>query len=394
MSRKPEHPNRVIYLDYHASSPVDPRVMAAMAPYFTEFFGNPHATEHSEGWRAHEAIDAAARKIATALGTDPDEIIFTSGATESNNLAILGIARRAPLPRQRILVSSIEHKCVLAAARMAASFGLTVELIPVDRDGFIDLDDLRERLRPDVLLVSVMAVNNEIGTIQPIREIARHAHAVGALMHTDASQALAAGPLNVALWDVDLLSLSAHKIYGPKGIGLLVIRRDIQDSIEPLMYGGEQQQGLRSGTLPVPLCVGLAEAVALMTGEGAGRELQRLRSLRDALIAKLHQVDERIQVNGPESNARHSGNANLRFPGLDARDLLAALQPCVAASTGSACISGIEESSHVLRAIGLSSIEADSSVRFCVGRFTVEEDIDEAVSLIRSALQRLKAQGS
>lgn len=384
----PKHLDRIIYLDNQASTPIDPRVMAAMAPFFLEHFGNPHSVDHLAGWRAHEAVDIAATKIASVLDGDSDEIIFTSGATEANNLAILGMARRAPPSRQRILVSSIEHKCVLAAARMAASCGLTVELLPVDCHGLVNLDDLQRRLRPDVLLVSVMAVNNEIGTIQPIDEIARLAHTVGAYMHTDAVHAFAAG-LDLGSWDVDLMSLSGHKIYGPKGIGALFIRREIQRNVEPLMYGGGQQNGLRSGTLPVPLCAGFAAAVSLMNSEGAEEERQRLRTLRDALTTKLRHVDERIQLNGPTGNARHPGNANLRFPGFDAQDILTVLQPRVAASTGSACTSGEVRASHVLEAIGLTTEEAESSVRFSMGRFTTDDEIDEAVALIAEVLQTL-----
>jgi len=381
--------DRVIYLDYHASTPVDPRVTASMAPHLSDNFGNPHAADHIAGWRAYKAVETAAQKIASALGIDSDEVIFTSGATESNNLAILGIARRAPQSRRRILVSAIEHKSVLAAAHATTSLGFSVEQIPVDRNGLVGLEDLQHRLRSDVLLVSVMAVNNEIGTIQSIGEIVRCAHAVGAYVHTDAAQALAAGPLDPGSWDVDLMSLSGHKIYGPKGIGLLVIQREVQGKLEPLTYGGGQQNGIRPGTLPVPLCVGLAEAVGLTRGEAAEEEQKRLRALRDGLVCKLQRVDGRISLNGPPLTTRHPGNANLRFTGLDGRDLLGRLQPYVAASTGSACTSGIPEPSHVLRAIGLSSIEADSSIRFSVGRFTADADIDEAVALIAKVIQEL-----
>lgn len=392
MTHRLEVPERLIYLDHNSSTPLDPRVAASMAPFLTEHFGNPHAADHVAGWRAYEAVETAALTIATVLGADSDEILFTSGATESNNLAILGLARRASPARQRILVSAIEHKCVLAAAQAAAALGLSVEVLPVDRQGFVDLDDLQRRLQSDVLLVSVMAVNNEIGTIQPIREIADLAHTFGAYVHTDAAQALAAGPGLLASWDVDLLSLSGHKIYGPKGIGALFIRREVQKHIEPLMYGGGQQNSLRPGTLPVPLCVGLAEAVNLMDGEDAVEELQKLRVLRDALVDRLMNVDGRILLNGPSAaSARHPGNANLRFPGFEAQDLLALLQPRIAASTGSACTSGMVTPSHVLHAIGLSGAEADSCVRFCVGRFTVEADIDETVLLIAEALDKLSA---
>jgi len=379
----------VIYLDYHASTPLDPRVAAAMAPFFTEQFGNPHAVDHAAGWRANEGVERAARSIAASLRADPDEIIFTSGATEANNLAILGLAHRATPARRRILVSTIEHKCVLEAARICAARGAKLELLPVSREGLVSLDDLKRRLGPDLLLVSVMLVNNEIGTIQPIGEIADLAHTAGAYVHTDAAQALATAPLDLSSADVDLLSLSGHKIYGPKGIGALFARRSIQGHLEPLMYGGGQQNGLRPGTVPVPLCVGLAEAVALMNGEDALEERQRLARLRDDLVAKLQRVDERILLNGPSTDTRHPGNASLRFP-VEARGLLAALQPQVAASAGAACISGIEAPSYVLQAIGLSVEQAESSVRLSVGRFTLDREIDEAVALFAEALERLR----
>lgn len=361
-----------------------------MAPYFSQHFANPHAADHSEGWLAHAAVEEASSEIASAIGADSDEIVFTSGATEANNLAILGLARRAPESRRRILVSAIEHKCVLSSARAAAAVGLTVELLPVDRQGLIDIDNLKRRLSDDVLLVSVMAVNNEVGVIQDIAGISVLARGVGALVHTDAVQAMAVGPIDVNSWDVDTLSLSAHKIYGPKGIGALFIRRDVQSKVEPLIYGGGQQNGIRSGTLPVPLCVGFSEAARLMIDNSAQTERVCLMALRDKFVEGLQSRDMSVQLNGPVGGLRHPGNANLRFPGLDARDLIAALQPRVAASTGSACSTGIPEPSHVLRAIGLSGSEAESSVRFSLGRFTSDSDVSQAVELIVEAVQTLR----
>lgn len=361
-----------------------------MARYFSEHFANPHAADHSEGWLANAAVEEAASKLASAIGADRDEIVFTSGATEANNLAILGLARRASPSRRRILVSAIEHKCVLSSARAAEAMGLTVELLPVDSQGLIDCDYLKSRLSDDVLLVSVMAVNNEVGTIQDVASISTLARRVGALVHTDAVQAMAAGPIDVNAWAVDTLSLSAHKIYGPKGVGALYIRRDVQSKVEPLIYGGGQQNGIRSGTLPVPLCVGFSEAAGLMVGNNAEAERVCLIALRDKFVDNLRTRDKSIQLNGPAGVLRHPGNANLRFPGLDARDLIAALQPRVAASTGSACSTGIPEPSHVLRAIGLTGSEAESSVRFSLGRFTSDSDISQAVDLIVEAVQNLR----
>jgi cysteine desulfurase len=376
-------------MDYQASTPVDPRVSSAMVPYLYEHPGNPHASDHSFGWEANAAVENAVGQIAVGIGADPDEVIFTSGATEANNLAILGAVARASSQRRRILVSSVEHKCVLAAAQVSSNrFGFAVEQLPVDVEGTVCLDQLRERLRDDVFLVSVMAVNNEIGTIQPIAEVSAMCHEVGALLHVDAVQALASGPLDVHQLEVELLSLSAHKIYGPKGIGALYIRRDAQRYIEPLIYGGGQQSGLRAGTLPVPLCVGFGEAVALMTDASATDEHLRIRDLRNRFLTGVRAIGKDIEVNGPTGLARHPGNANLRFPGVDAHGLLMALQPQLAAATGSACTSGVPEPSHVLRAIGLSIPQAMSSVRFGVGRFTTDGEIDQALAILRDMIPK------
>jgi len=380
----------VIYLDNHASTPLDPRVLAAMTPFFAQHFANPHASDHAEGWRAHDATEGAAAKLAKATGCDADEIVFTSGATEANNLAILGLARRASPSRRRILVSSVEHKCVLASARATRSLGFTVEVVPVDNQGFVDTEVLQRRLADDVLVVSVMAVNNEVGTIQDVATVSGLARKVGAHVHTDAVQAMASGPIDVNSWDVDTLSLSAHKIYGPKGVGALFIRRDVQQSIEPLIYGGGQQDGIRSGTLPVPLCVGFAEAAIMMTDEGAHSERVRLAALRDKFVDGLQRGSESVRLNGPNGDRRHPGNANLRFTGLDARDLIAAMQPQVAASTGAACSTGIPEPSHVLRAIGLTGPEAESSIRFSLGRFTSDSQVAQAVEIILGAVRLLR----
>ncbi len=380
-----------IYLDYQASTPVDPRVTAAMAPYFFDHPGNPHASDHAVGWNAHRAIQVAADRIASAIGADADEIIFTSGATEANNLAILGTALRAPKNRRRIIISSIEHLCVIAAAHAAATrLGFVIDTIPVDSEGIVRLDALKKLLADDVLLVSVMAVNNEIGTIEPVSKIAAMSHEVGALFHTDAVQALTTNPLDISDLGVDLLSLSAHKLYGPKGIGALYIRREIQRQIEPLIYGGGQQNGLRSGTLPVPLCVGFAEAVKLLSSENAAEERMTVARLRDGFIAALSSAGLVFDINGPSGILRHVGNANIRFDNCDAHQLLQSLQPKVAASTGSACTSGTPEPSHVLRAIGLSVDQANQSIRFSFGRFSNEDDVVIAAQLIATQVRAMR----
>jgi cysteine desulfurase len=340
-------------------------------------------------------VDEAAAKIAALIGADADEIVFTSGATESNNLAVLGLGRReAGGKRRRILVSAIEHKCVLAASRaLGEQCGYQIELLPVDCVGRVDSTALEEMLTEDVLLVSVMAVNNEIGTIQDIRNIASAAHKYGALFHCDAAQASCAIDLHDAGLFCDFLSLSAHKMYGPKGIGALFIRRAIQSQVEPLIYGGGQQRGLRAGTVPVPLCVGMSAAAEILSGDTAREERELIRSRRDRFAHGLKKLPWPVDLNGPEGAQRHPGNASVRFPGFSAHDILGALQPRIAASTGSACSSGIPEPSHVLRAIGLSEDEAESSIRFSIGRGTTDTDIDEAVDVIAETLSRVSGAG-
>jgi cysteine desulfurase len=381
-----------IYLDYQATTPVDSRVFAAMSPYFGEAFGNPHSADHAMGWESARAVDDSAAAVAALLGVDADEIVFTSGATEANNLALLGLGRRAAdSKRRRILCSAVEHKSVLAAARaLRDSLGFELDLVPVDCDGRVILDELRARLRDDVLLVSVMLVNNEIGTIQDIAAIAQAVDSAGAVLHCDAAQAPCAIDLRPAAQHVDLMSLSAHKMHGPKGIGALFARRELQDHIEPLIYGGGQQRNLRSGTTPTPLCVGMAAAARLLSGEAAINERVAISGLRDRFLDGLKRLEFATTVNGP-TESRHPGNANVRFDGFSAQDILGTLQPFVAASTGSACTSGIPEPSHVLRAIGLSEEEASSSIRFAVGRGTTEADVDEAVDHVAKALRSLAA---
>jgi len=381
---------KTIYLDHHATTPIDGRVMEAMAPYLQEGFGNPHSVDHAMGWAAAKAVERSATKVGLLIGADPDEIIFTSGATEANNLALLGVGRGAlGRGRRRILCSAIEHKSVLAAGAALRKFwGYEVELIPVDKDGHVLFPALCDLLRDDVLLVSIMLVNNEIGVIQDIAKISDAVTSVGAMLHCDAAQAPCAVALRSMGRHVDLLSLSAHKMYGPKGIGALFVRRALRNRIEPMIYGGGQQYNLRSGTVPTALCVGMAEAVALIDGQDGERERDAVRLLCERLIDGMKRLPWRITVNGPVTG-RHPGNANVCFEGFVAEDILGVLQPRLAASTGSACASGIPEPSHVLRAIGLSEEEARGSVRFGVGRNTSESDIDETVSLVRQALTKL-----
>ena len=381
--------NEIVYLDYQASTPVDPAVIAAMEPFFRLNVGNPHSVDHAAGWAAQQAIDTATAAIAKLIGADADEIVFTSGATEANNLAMLGFAARAPKNRRRMLVSAIEHKCVLAAARAAASrYGLKLETIPVTQDGVIDIDALTALIDDDVLCIAAMAVNNEVGTIQPINEVGRLCAEKGVIFHCDAVQAPLAMPLDVYALNVGSLSLSAHKVYGPKGIGIAFLRRDLQSQIEPLIYGGGQQRNLRSGTLPTPLCVGFGAAVSLLQQNNWTAEFERVRALRDKLESNLSALGAFVKGNAANS-MRHPGNLNIRFDGYAAEDILAAVQPNLAASTGSACTTGTPEPSHVLSAMGLSANQANSSIRFSLGRFNIDEDVEVATKLVRKALSQI-----
>ena len=383
-----------IYADYQATTPVDPRVLDWMMPYWGESFGNPHSSDHIVGWRAAEAVRESQESVAALIGADPDEIVFTSGATEANNLALFGLARRATDGRARILVSAIEHKCVLAAARaLEAREGFVVETIPVDVQGFVDLEALQGMLNETVLVVSIMAVNNEVGTIQDVAHISSLLRERGILFHCDAAQAPCAMDMSGFAGHADLISLSGHKAYGPQGIGALYIRREVQPWIEPIIHGGGQQDGLRSGTVPVPLCVGMAAAMDVLRAEGA-EERKRIARQRNTFVSLVASRSGSVVVNGPAGSARHPGNANLRFEGVSAQDVLGTLQPRLAASTGAACTSNIPEPSHVLRAMGLSSEQTESSIRFSFGRYTTDDQVQEAAVLVAEAVDSLVCHGT
>ncbi|MYC31175.1 MAG: cysteine desulfurase [Chloroflexi bacterium] len=381
--------NAPIYADYQATTPVDPRVLNQMLPFWGGSFGNPHSNDHVVGWRAAEAVRESQISVSRLIGADTDEIVFTSGATEANNLALFGLARGASPSRRRILVSAIEHKCVLAAVgALEEREGFNVEVVPVDSEGFIDLSALEDKLDDSVLLASIMAVNNEVGTIQDLPEIAGLLARHGVVFHCDAAQAPCAMDTAHLAECADLISLSGHKIYGPQGIGALYIRRELHSSIEPMIYGGGQQNGLRSGTVPVPLCVGMAAAAEIIRVEGADERLQ-IACQRDLFMGLLLDSGFQVAVNGPTGGRRHPGNANLRFGGFAAQEILGSVQPRLAASSGAACASGIPEPSHVLRALGLGEREADSSVRFSFGRFSTNRDVREAATLVVNALESL-----
>ena len=386
--------SETIYLDHQATTPVDQQVLDRMLPYFRESFGNPHSADHTLGWNGSLAVEQAAAQVAALIGADSDEIIFTSGATEANNMALLGLARRVHLAsgRRRLILSEIEHKCVLASGRVISDqLGFPVDHLPVDREGRVLLEALEHALDDNVLAVSIMAVNNEVGTIQDIQKISELVRNVGAIFHCDAAQAPISMDLREIAEHVDMLSLSAHKMYGPKGIGALYIRRELQDRLEPLIYGGGQQTGLRSGTVPTALCVGIGAAAELLSGDAARQKRVFLRQRRDRFLEQLAGLPWSIRLNGPTGESRHPANANICFEGFCAQDILQVLQPHLAASTGSACTSGIPEPSHVLKAIGLSPEDAEASIRFSLGFDTTDADIDDAVNLIDNALGKLSS---
>ena len=378
-----------IYLDHHATTPVDPRVLEAMLPYFREDFGNAASRSHVFGWRAEAAVELARETIAGALGArDPTEIVFTSGATESINLALKGSAQVLASTRDHLVVARTEHRAVLDTARALESAGCSLTWLPVDGEGLVDPDAVRRAIGPRTLWVSVMAANNEIGVLQPLAEIGSLCRERGVLFHCDAAQAAGKIPLDVDSFGIDLLSVSGHKLYGPKGIGALYVRSRPRVRLLPQMHGGGHERGLRSGTLPVPLIVGLGRALALSL-EGMAVESKRLRELRDRLLSQLHAGFDGVDLNGhPER--RLPGNLNLSFAGVDAAALLLAL-PDVALSTGSACSSAEPHPSHVLAALGLDEARVRSALRIGIGRFNTEAEIDRvAEQLVREA-RRLRA---
>jgi cysteine desulfurase len=386
-----------IYLDNQSSTRLDPRVLEAMLPYFTEQFGNPHSSSHAYGRIAAEAIEAARGEVAALIGADPREIVFTSGATEANNLAIKGAAHfaRAHPPasgaRDHLVALTTEHKCVLESCAALECEGFAVTYLPVERDGLVLLDRLAAALSERTLLVSVMAAHNEIGVIQPLPEIGALCRAKGVLFHTDAAQAVGKMPLDVEAMRIDLMSISGHKVYGPKGVGALYVRRRPRVRLSPLIDGGGQERGLRSGTLPTPLCVGLGRAAAIAGAEMTG-EAARLRQLRDRLKDGLTRRIPDLRLNG-DLDHRLPGNLNLSFPGTEAPALIEAC-PSIAISTGSACTSAAVEPSYVLRALGQPDDIANSAIRVGLGRFNTAADIDFAIDALAAAVARLRQRGA
>jgi cysteine desulfurase len=378
-----EVPVKSVYFDYQGSTPLDPSVFRAMNDAY-EFPGNASAEEHAFGWAAARKIEQARALVAESVGALPEEVTFTSGSTEANNIGILGASAAAPELRRRILISAIEHKSVTAAAFAAEKKGFTVEILPVTDAGLVDPTQLSERLGADVAVVSIMAVNNEIGTIQDIEKLGMLTRSAGAFFHVDATQALAAIDVDMSQWRADSLSLSGHKIYGPGGIGALVVAIDAPWRPKPIAYGGGQEGGLRPGTLPVALCVGLGEACRLML-EGAASERQRVADLREFLLKLLQGTVQGLSVTCGSTD-RHPGCLHVRLPGVVASDLLLKLQPRVAAATGSACTSGIIGPSHVLLALGMTWEMASECVRFSMGRFSTRTQAIFAANAVAEVL--------
>jgi cysteine desulfurase len=374
-----------IYLDYHSTTPVDRRVLDVMLPYFLDCFGNPSSSTHSWGWKAHEAVEEARRKIAALIGASAREIVFTSGATESNNLAIRGCAEIKDGTRNEIVTSAIEHKSVLESCRRLETLGWKVTFVPIDADGVIDLEAARAAITDRTLLVSVMLANNEIGTLQPIMDLARMAHAHGALVHTDAAQAAGKVPIDVEAMDIDLLSMTAHKMYGPKGCGALYVKRKL--SLCPLIEGGGHERGLRSGTLNVPGIVGFGES-ARICKEEMGDESTRTRRLRDRLLSGLCEQLDGVRVNG-SLDARLPQNLHVSFENVDSEELMVGIGD-IAVSAGSACQSGKGGMSHVLQALYGSHAPHAAAVRFGLGRFTTDEEIDYTIGKFSAVVRHLR----
>ena len=378
--------SKPIYLDYAATTPLDPRVLQAMLPYLQDNFGNPASRSHAYGWAAEEAVEIAREHVARLIGADPREIVWTSGATESNNLAIKGAAQFHQGKGKHLVTLKTEHKAVLDTMRELERSGFTVTYLDVQDDGLVNLDALAAALRPDTILVSVMLVNNEIGVVQDVAAIGALLRSRGILFHVDAAQATGKVAIDLQSLPVDLMSMSAHKTYGPKGIGALYVRRKPRVRIEAQMHGGGHERGMRSGTLPTHQIAGMGEAYRLAHLHMA-TENERVRTLRDRLLAGLQAIPE-VRVNG-HLQQRVPHNLNISFQFVEGESLLMGMKG-LAVSSGSACTSASLEPSYVLRALGLSDEVAHSSVRFSVGRFTTEADIDTAIAMTRSTVERLR----
>lgn len=374
-----------IYMDYQSTTPLDPAAREAMLPFMGDKFGNPHSSSHRFGWEADASIEVARGQVAELAGVNVDDLYFTSGATESNNTAIKGLALGRRGARGKIITIATEHSCVLESARASALFGQEIEILPVQPDGLIDLNRLENALSPETFIVSVMAVNNEIGVIQPIREIAEIVHAKGAWLHCDAAQALGKLPLYEISPYCDLMSFSGHKIYGPKGVGALYVKREVTRSIMPLMHGGGQEGLLRSGTLAPALCVGFGKACAI-AAQQLDTEKARAERHFEQFIAGVAGFDVTAQLNG-SAHARLKSNINLSFEGIDSAKLMSSLRR-LSVSSGAACASAKEGPSYVLDALGVEKRMADASLRIGTGRYTDDGQIDDALNYLEDALNK------
>lgn len=376
-----------LYLDVQATTPTDPRVVDAMLPFLTEQYGNPHSRTHLYGWEAEEAVEGARAQVASLIGADPKEIIFTSGATESNNLAIKGVAGFLKEKKRHIITAQTDHKCVLDSCRYLQSRGWDVTYLPVSSTGLVDLELLADSIRPDTAMVSIMTVNNEVGVVQPVQEIGKLCREKKVFFHTDAAQAVGKIPMSVNDMNIDLMSISGHKLYGPKGIGALYVRRRPRVRLEAQMSGGGQERGLRSGTVPTPLVVGLGAACQIAEEE-MERDSKHIKNLADRLLKGINSKLDAVQLNG-DNNHRYWGNVNLSFAYVEGESLLMGLKD-IAVSSGSACTSASLEPSYVLRALGVEEDLAHTSIRFGLGRFTTESEVDRAIEQTVEQVSKLR----
>ena len=376
-----------VYLDYQATTPLDPRVLEKMLPYFTEVFGNPHSRSHAYGWHAEEAVEKARKQVADLINANEKEIVFTSGATESNNLALKGAAKFYQEKKNHIITVVTEHKCVLDSCRHLEQEGFEVTYLPVQTNGIIDLEELEAAMKESTLMVSIMAVNNEIGVIQPLEEIGKLCRKHNVFFHTDAAQAFGKIPLDVEKMHIDLMSISGHKIYGPKGIGALYVRRRPRVRIRPLINGGGQERGMRSGTLAPALVVGLGEAASIAQKD-MEKDALHVQTLSDKFYKAIIETIPDVFLNG-DSEQRIPGNLNISFAYIEGESMIMALRD-LAVSSGSACTSASLEPSYVLRALGVDEELAHTSIRFGIGRFTTEAEIDFAIELIQNSVDKLR----
>lgn len=389
--KKVINPENPIYMDYQATTPLDPRVLDTMMSTMTSEFGNAHSTTHSYGWKAKDVVEEARESVAKVINADPKEIFFTSGATESNNTLIKGVAsfygNSDKKPKRHIITVVTEHKCVLETCKyLSRKQGFEVTYLGVQSNGLIDLEELKNAIREDTLLVSIMAVNNEIGVIQPLKEIGKICRENDIFFHTDAAQAFGKIPLDVHEMNIDLMSISGHKAYGPKGVGAMYIRRRPRIRIEPLIHGGGQERGYRSGTLPVPLVVGLGKASEIALQE-MDDEHKRIQSLSDKFIDGVLEL-EKTSLNG-DRDIRYPGNINISFAGVEGESLMMGMKE-IAVSSGSACTSEDLEGSYVVGSLGIPEDLIHTSIRFGIGRFTTEEELDTAISVVKREVTRLR----